>query len=624
MKRKALAPLPMRNSSKHALRVCGTFVALGALLACTGEITGGSEPEPNPTAPVGNAGSGAAPTTSVGGAGNAPAAGGATVIPGGGGASVPPSTGAPVDPASELEGMPADPSGAGPMPVRELTSREYLNTVAELLGDRTTLTESDVLVERTPPTFEYFAFRTPNDVGTFEAETLQLAAEKLAQAAITKLSSIMPCTPSNAGAEAACATQFINTFGAKAYRRPLDAAETGRLTALYNTGRTTLALSFNQSIGLLIEAMLQSPNFYYLTPKDPGPAKVDATGKVELGAHTLANRLSYFLWGAPPDAALLDAAKNGQLGTEAQVEAQARRMLKDPKARLMAADFVNDLLDMDTLIDRQKDAERYGMFTALSEPMRLETERFASTILIDGTGKFSDLLTSTSTFVNQPLAGLYGISGITGNDLKPAMLNASQRAGVLTLAGFLANTGSAEGSLPPRRGRVVFSRFLCTELPPPNEEVPLPAPETANVTTRERFEQHSSNPCAAACHGILDPLGFAFEHYDGIGAYRETDHGVPVNASAEFAIDGTVKVPFKNAVELSKALATSTKAQSCYTKQMLRYAFRRMETDGDIASLQSAHGQFKTSSLDTRELIVGLVKSRTFRFRTPGNAEVLQ
>ena len=625
MKRKALALLPTQNRPKYALRVCGTFVALGALLACTGEITGGSDSDPTPGGPVGSAGSGAAPTTSVGGAGNAPATGGATSMPTAGGGSVPSVPGGPLDPGGTLEGMPADPNGAGPMPVRELTSREYLNTVAELLGDRTTLTESDVLVERTDHTFAYFAFRTPNDVGTFEAESLQLAAEKLAQAALGRLSSIMPCTPSNAGAEPACATQFINTFGAKAYRRPLDAAETARLTALYNTGRTTLALSFNQSIGLVIEAMLQSPNFYYLSPKDPGAAKVDATGKVELGSYTLANRLSYFLWGAPPDTALLDAAKNGQLSTEAQIEAQARRMLKDPKARLMAADFVNDLLDMDTLIDRQKDTERYGMYAALIEPMRLETERFASNVLIDGTGKFTDLLTSTSTFVSQPLAALYGISGITGNELKPAMLNANQRAGVLTLAGFLANTGNAEGSLPPRRGRVVFSRFLCTDLPTPVEEVPQPAPETPNVTTRERFAVHSENPCAAACHGILDPLGFAFEHYDGIGAYRQMDQGVAVDASGEFAFEGGgPKVPYKNAVELSKALAASSKAQSCYTKQMLRYAFRRMETDGDIASLQSAHGQFKTSSLDTRELIVGLVKSRTFRFRTPGNGEVLQ
>ncbi|HYO95747.1 MAG TPA: hypothetical protein VER33_14595, partial [Polyangiaceae bacterium] len=187
MKRKALALLSTRNSPKYALRVCGTFVALGALLACTGEITGGSNTEPNPGGPIGNAGSGAAPTTSVGGAGNTPSTGGATSMPTAGGGSVPSVPGGPVDPGGTLEGMPADPNGAGPMPLRELTSREYLNTVAELLGDRTTLTESDVLVERTDPTFAYFAFRTPNDVGTFEAESLQLAAEKQAQAAIGKL-----------------------------------------------------------------------------------------------------------------------------------------------------------------------------------------------------------------------------------------------------------------------------------------------------------------------------------------------------------------------------------------------------------------------------------------------------
>jgi Protein of unknown function (DUF1592)/Protein of unknown function (DUF1588)/Protein of unknown function (DUF1595)/Protein of unknown function (DUF1585) len=445
----------------------------------------------------------------------------------------------------------------------------------------------------------------------------------LAANVLTHLSSILPCTPASASEEASCATQFINSFGAKAYRRPVQAEELTHLQDLYQAGRTTLKLDFNQTIGLLVEGIAQSPNFYYQAVKDIGTSVLDANGKLALGPYSIANRLSYFLWGSMPDQALLDAARDNQLSTDAQLEAQARRMLQSDKARLMAADFVDDLLDMDMLGDRPKNPDKYAMYAALQEPMRAEVQSFGANALLGGTGTFDQLLTSNTTSVNQALAAVYGLSGVTGNDPKPVTLSSSQRGGVLTLAGFLANTGSSEGSLPPRRGRVVFTRFLCTELHPPNVPVPEPAPEQPNITTRQRFEQHSTNPCATGCHNILDPLGFSFEHYDGIGAYRETDQGAPVDSGTSFGFDGKPAQPLANALELEKALASSDQARGCFTKQWLRYAFRRMETSGDLASLQAAYQQFKASNNDTRELVVALVKSRTFRFRTPGTNEVL-
>jgi hypothetical protein len=518
---------------------------------------------------------------------------------------------------------PGDPTAAGVMPLRYMTSREYLATVADLLGD-STLIETDVPTEATAPTFDYFPFRTPGTVGNAEAEALQYAAEKVSANVVANLnvSKILPCTPANAAAEATCATQFISTFGLKAYRRPLDAGEATRLNTLYQTARTTLSLGFNDAIALLVEAILQSPGFFYHWQQPAAAKTADASGKVQLDPYTLATRLSYFLWGSMPDQALFDAAAQNKLATDADIEAQARRMLSGPKARSMASDFVVDLLDLDMLSSRPKDTARYAMYPTLQDPMLTEAQNFAANILIDGSGTLTDLLTSATSSVNQPLAAFYGMTGITGMAFQTATLPKDQRGGMLTLAGFMANTGNEVGSLPPRRGKVIYSRLLCTELPPPPNVVPDVTPEMPNVTTRQRFEQHSMNPCAKTCHGILDPLGFVFEHYDGIGAYRDTDSGQPVNSQTSYALDGT-PVTFNNALEFEAALAKSDNVASCMTRQWLRYGLRRLETTDDSASLQAANQQFKTSGNNVRELIVSLVKSRTFRFRSLAAGEAL-
>ena len=206
---------------------------------------------------------------------------------------------------------PPDPNAAGLMPVRRLTSREYLDTVRDLLGD-TTLKVDDVPGESDDLSNNAFPFRQPTAIGTLDAANLQVAAEALAKNVASKLSTILPCTPANASAEAGCASMFITTFGAKAYRRPLTTAETTTLTASTRPARTTLALDFNGAIGLLVEAMLQSPGFIYHWEIDPGPAIKDGA-VVQLGNYQIANRLSYFLWGTMPDATLFAAAQAGQL-----------------------------------------------------------------------------------------------------------------------------------------------------------------------------------------------------------------------------------------------------------------------------------------------------------------------
>ncbi len=516
-------------------------------------------------------------------------------------------------------GATADPNAAGVMPLRRLTAREYLNTVGDLLGDKS-LATGDVPNESDDLSNNAFPFRQPGAIGNFEAGNLQSAAEALAKNAASKLASLLPCTPSSSSDEAGCANQFITAFGQKAYRRPLSATEGADLAALYQTARTTLALDFNGAVDLLIEAMLQAPGFVYHWEMDPGPAVKDGN-VVQLGNYQIANRLSYFLWGTMPDAALFTAAAAGQLTTVSGLQAQVQRMLADPKTADMAADFFDDWLDVNVLPTRPKDPTLYPMWNQdLASAMETEFRAFGSATLT-GSGSFMDLMTGTSTSVNQALAAVYGVSGITGTTPKPATLDASQRSGLLTLAGFLTVTGATDGSSPVRRGHAIYTRLLCDVLPDPPNNVPPPQPPTPGLTTRQRFEQHDQNACTGSCHSAMDPIGFGFEHYDGVGAFRMTDQTLPIDSSGQIPLDGNAQT-FPDALALTQQLAASPQVQSCFARQWMRYALNRWDGSADLASVQSATAAF-TASGNMRDLIAAVATSRTFRYRAPAPGEVL-
>ena len=456
---------------------------------------------------------------------------------------------------------PADPNAAGVMQLRRLTSREYLATVRDLLTD-TSLKPDDIPGEADDLSNNGFPFRQPTDIGTLDAANLQVAAETLAKNMSSKLSTILPCTPASASAEAGCASMFITTFGAKAYRRPLSTAETTTLTNLYQTGRSTLALDFNGTIVLLLEAMLQSPGFLYHWEMDPGPAVKDGA-VVQLGNYQIANRLSYFLWGTMPDATLFSAAAAGQLGTADGVATQVTRMLADSKAQAFVSDFIDDWMDVNVLASRPKDAKLYPMWNQdLASAMETEFRSFGTTTVL-GSGLFNDLLTGTSSSVNQALATVYGVSGVTGTTPKAVTFDATQRAGILTLAGFLTVTGASDGSSPVRRGHAIYTRLLCGTVPDPPANVPPPGPPTPGLTTRQRFEAHDQAACTGTCHSTMDPIGFGFEHYDGIGQWRTTDQSLPVDSSGSIVLDGKTQT-FTDALGLAKLLAASAQAQGCF------------------------------------------------------------
>jgi hypothetical protein len=606
----------MRARPAHLFRIAFRIAALLPVFGCTGAIGSSG---PGAGTGMGAAGAGTQGTAgATGAAGTTTGGGGATGTAGGA------ATGTAGGAATGAGGggtIAADPNAAGLLPLRRLTGREYRNTVRDLLGDTTSLAADDVPQDPDDLTNNAFPFRQPTLIGTADANTFQSAAELLVKNLGSRLSTLLPCAPANAAAEAGCATQFINTFGLKAYRRPLTSAETANLMGAYQAGRTTLALDFNGAIGLVVETILQAPAFLYHWEMDSGPA-VREGNVVRLGDYQMASRLSYYLWGSMPDPMLFAAAADGQLATADGVRTQAERMLRDPKAQDMVADFVSDWLDVNTIAIRPKDPAYYPTWNA-ELVSAIETEfRSFSTSIVFGTGLLRDLFTSRSTSVNQALAAVYGVSGVSGSAPRPVTLNANERAGILTTAGFLAVHGVANGSSPVMRGHAVWSRLLCGTIPDPPNVVPPAKPPTPGLTTRQRFEEHDMNPCTGACHAIMDPIGFGFEHFDGIGRFRTTDQNLPVDSSGSIIIDGQTKT-FADAVGLANILAASPQVAACLTRQLVRYALNRWDTAADLHSIQSAEAAFRNGGLDIRTLVSSVATTRTFRYRAPAAGEVL-
>jgi hypothetical protein len=498
------------------------------------------------------------------------------------------------------------------MPLLRLTRLEYNNTVRDLLGDTTHPADQFPLDEDTTVAGTPFLYRRYGEVAQLDADLLRGAAEKLA-AAYTPA----PCSGGN---ESACATQFITTFGARAYRRPPLPDEIARLTDLYNIGRTTLMLDYPGGVRLLVEAMLQSPEFIYHWELGPQTATKDGN-VIRLGPYELASRLSYFIWKTMPDQTLFDVAAAGNLAADADVEAQVRRMLGDPKAQDSLAEFFVEWLSLNKLPTRAKDAATYPQWNdAMKADMMSEAQTFVKSVVFGGDGTLDTLLTANYSFVDQTLGPIYGVSSAS-TTLAQTPLDPSQRAGILTQSGLLAVTGSTTGSHPVKRGREIYERFMCGVIPPPPNNVPPPDPPTAGGTTRQRFERHDHQACAVGCHSLMDPIGFAFEHYDGIGQWRTMDNGGMVDSKTTVTLDG-MPHDVDDAVALSKVLAASKEVHDCFTAQYARYAFDRTDTPDDLASLQSAAAAFASGKNDVRELIVGIAKSRSFRFRSIAQGEM--
>jgi Protein of unknown function (DUF1592)/Protein of unknown function (DUF1588)/Protein of unknown function (DUF1587)/Protein of unknown function (DUF1595)/Protein of unknown function (DUF1585) len=499
-------------------------------------------------------------------------------------------------------------------PLRRLTRGEYNNTVRDLLGDRT------APADRFPPDEVSGGFSNNAavlGVSPLLAEKYQEAAEALAAAAVKDLPALVGCDFSGA-AEQACARQFVQRFGRRAYRRPLAAADTDRLMALYQAGRA--GGSFAEGIEVVLRAVLQAPAFLYRIEGRPGaPGRAGSSPLAPLDGYEVATRLSYFLWGTMPDDALLTAAERNALATADQIEAAARRMLADPRARPVAAEFHRQWLGLTALDRLAKDARAYPEFDdELRAGMRAETAAFVEAAYFGSERTLATLLASDRGFVTPALARLYGVpppAGAQPTAVQPVALPRDQRAGLLTQAGFLAVHALPDQSSPVNRGKLVREQILCQPMPPQPPGLMVTPPEVdPRKPTRERFAQHAADPQCATCHQLMDPIGFGFERYDGLGRFRTTDGGRAVDDSGEVtAADGS-GFRFQGARELGEQLAASAVVEQCLATQWYRFAFGRLEGPGDQCSLRELQAAF-AGARDLGELLVALTRTEAFRHR---------
>lgn len=488
-------------------------------------------------------------------------------------------------------------------PLRRLTQTEYRHTVADVFGvdsDVSTGLSADERVDG------MFASNLASSVAPVQVRQYFDAAEHIA--AQVKLTTLYDCATAKLAGEP-CATKFIERVGLLAYRRPLSADERAAFLTVYSG----VAASEGHEPGLraLVQTFLQSPHLlYHLELQDPSTAKANSIAR--LPDYALASRLSYFMWSSAPDETLLSAAESGALSSDDGVLAQAERMFADPRAAAAMASFHGQWLGLNKLDAASRDPKLFPDWNpALITAMRDETTRFADYVIRDQRGDLATLLDATYSFPNGPGLALRATTNKPDSEGK-LMLDPSQAAGLLTQPAFLAAHSHSNQTSPIIRGRALRERFFCQPLPDPPPTVAAVAPPLAQgLTTRERYALHrTSGSACSSCHSLIDDLGFALEHYDAIGRYRDSEEGKAIDATGQLThtdVDG----PMDGAQALAKRLTDSADAQDCYAKLWFRYALGRVETDRDRCALARVQAELSKDP-SIRNMLLAITASDAF------------
>jgi len=501
-------------------------------------------------------------------------------------------------------------------PIRRLTRFEYNRTVRDLLGD--TSNPADVL----PPEEEVAGFN--NQAAALTSSDLLIeqymkVAEAVGARAVLDMDALLPdCNPELDGSDA-CALSFIRDFGGRAFRRPLSQTEVERLKSVFDWAANDPDLGrFEDGIQVVIEAALQSPSFLY-RPELGGETPVEGD-VVPFTSWEMATKLSYMLWNTMPDAVLFAAAEADALQTKEQIAAQAARMLEDDKARDLIRNFHTQWLLLTHLDSVTKDTSVYPAFNGSLRPLWTEEiQAFVEHVILEGDGSLETLLTADYSFMNEALASFYGddvLDSVTGSEFRQVQLDSNRRAGFLTSAGLMATHANVNQSSPVFRGKFVREQLMCNTLPPPPNDLVIEPPELdPNKTTKEQFEEIGANPACAGCHTLMNPIGFIFEHYDGVGQWRDQQNGKAIDAIGEVVQTDDIDGDYDGAIELASALAGSTQVQECVSSQWFRFAYNRTVTQEDSCSVEQLNDVFRSSNFNVRALLVALTQTNAFLYR---------
>lgn len=591
-----------------------TFLCQGALLSlalagCTGSI---GDPADSQLAGAGGAGS----SGTVLAGGYAGTSGGATA---GSGNSMP-SAGSSSAGSGGALGVNSGGAGSGagmaPTPctgsqglttrrVRRLALREYVNVVADLIGDRAAA-EAKTKLGSEPRVGGFdnqddYLFVSPSLMENISDLAASLASE-------ADPAKIAACATSSGSP--ACLESFIRSFSEKAYGRPLTDEEFARAKTVAATGQ-----DYATSVRLVIELVLQSPNMLYVTELGPATQPVTSGQPVRLTSYEMASQLSFLLTGRRPDPTLLQAVEKSNFETPSDVLRETERMLSSDLAKAELKRFIDGWLDMAPISEAPKVPDVFPDFTpAVVAAMQQEYDQFITTQLKGGEGKLSDFMTATSTNIPSALAPIYG------SDLSGGVLNQQHRRGVLSLPGLLTFHSADYHSGPVERGLLVRRQLLCQYIPGPPASVldiiaknPVDTAD-ATKTTRQKFEVHVNEDSCRVCHSSFDPIGFGLEQMDGLGRFRTMENGLPVDSSGELT-GADVGGKFEGPAQLSTLLSQSKLLESCMVEHFFKFAQARPPTTEDACVVQNWANDFAHSGGTIKNLVLSYVVHPNFANR---------
>ncbi len=425
-------------------------------------------------------------------------------------------------------------------------------------------------------------------------------------------SKVFSCRPTVPSEELGCAREIVSRLASEAYRRPLSDNDISGLMNFYSAG--SARGGFEGGVRRALEAILASPHFVFRFEREP--ENKDPGETYRLSDVDLASRLSFFLWGMPPDAELLEIAAEGKLSNK-ELERQSQRMLADPRSEALGTRFAGLWLRLQDLYKVRPDPNFYPNFDEnLADAMRRETELFFYDLVREDKS-FLELFSADYTFVNERLARHYGIPGVSGNHFRRVDYLEDQRRGLLGQGSVLVLTSMANRTSPVLRGKWVMEVLLGTPPPPPPPGVP-DLDETGTVsdgkflTTRERMELHRESPACSSCHSLMDPIGLALDNYDVTGRWRLRENGNPIDTRGDF-YDGT---PVSEPVELINALLKRPiPLVRNFTENLMAYALGRRVEHYDQPVVREISKNAEKDDYRLSSFIMGIIQSDAFQMK---------
>jgi hypothetical protein len=522
---------------------------------------------------------------------------------------VPPNTSIPpaVDPGT---GKPCVSSEFTPTRIWRLSDEQFSVVIADLLPG---VTAPEISTPgRSKAEFVDYAELLP--VNAAIISDIRASVDDVVRQATADVPKLLACTAGQAAD--ACVDAFIDRFGARAFRRPLEAVEKQGLKAVYTMGA---ADGQAEGVKILLWTMLQAPGFLYRT--ELGKVGALATMPIELTAYELASSLSFFLLNSIPDAELWAAAQDGSLTKPDVLQRQVTRLMGLPRVQDNMVRVAMKWVGLGDGINVDLDQQFKEFTPELKASLEGETDLFFKSLITKG-GTIADILTSNKGFVDRRLATHYGVTAtVPATGFAEVTYPAAERAGIITQGGILARYSL--GHAVVFRGKYVRDELLCGEIPtPPNTtEVEEETAAGNMLPERQQVERRLAHSTCGPCHRQMDPLGLAFMQYDGLARFRPTDAaGKPIDGRGTVSGTEDIDGPVMNAVDLAQKLSKSKTVRACVTQKMFAYAFGRMLADheSDRCEVQRISAHLEMQGGKFTELLAGIALSSGFRYRTGG------